>query len=148
MSIPISPHFTLREFACHDGTPYPVDNLDESGKTWLLARLKPLCEYLEILRATLGGASITILSGYRSPAHNVQVGGAKASQHMAGRAADITVNGFAPSDVYKTLLQLHNEGKIQIGGLGVYPGWCHVDVRPWPGHLALWRGTGVGSEIT
>lgn len=140
MSIPITQHFTVDEFCCHDGTPYPVD--------WISERLLPLCTALEFLRGDLGGRAITILSGYRSPAHNAAVGGAQRSQHMEGRAADITVDSTAPSDVHAALLRLFEAGEIEIGGLGLYPSWVHVDVRPRPvnGHLARWTGTGVGSE--
>ena len=38
------------------------------------------------------GAPIHVTSGYRSPAVNKAVGGARNSQHMLGEAADITVN--------------------------------------------------------
>lgn len=37
------------------------------------------------------GKPITTNSGYRSPALNKAVGGAKSSQHLTGEAADITV---------------------------------------------------------
>lgn len=137
----VTDHFTVEEWKCHDGTDYPAE--------WVPDRLTPLASALEVLRAELGGHPITILSGYRSPAHNAAVGGASASQHMEGRAADITVEGFAPSDVHQALFQLFAAGKIEIGGLGKYPGWVHVDVRPRPesGHLAQWEGTKVGDEV-
>lgn len=45
---------------------------------------------LDPLREAYGEA-ITVNSGYRSPALNKAVGGAKNSQHMTGEAADITV---------------------------------------------------------
>ncbi len=38
------------------------------------------------------GAPIHVTSGYRSPAVNKAVGGARNSQHLLGEAADITVN--------------------------------------------------------
>ncbi len=138
----VTPHFTAEEWACHDGKAYPAE--------WVQSRLLPLCNVLEVLRAAVGGRSVTILSGYRSPAHNAVVGGAFASQHMAGRAADITVEGVAPADVHRTLLHLFDTGKIEIGGLGIYDHWVHLDVRPRPasGHLAQWTGTKVGDEVT
>ena len=145
----VTPHFTVEEFASHDGTPYPTKQADEaSGETWLVERLEPLCDVLETLRAELGGAPISIISGYRSPAHNARVGGAEKSQHMEGRAADISVKGFTPAQVHAALLALFEAREIEIGGLGAYPGWVHVDVRPRPmnGHLAQWVGAGFGSE--
>src|SRR6185312_6386314 len=88
----VSEHFTLAEFHSHDGVAYPSQ--------WIESRLRPLVTVLEKLRAALGGAPITIVSGYRSPSHNTAVGGAKQSQHMEGRAADIQVSGYAPATVH------------------------------------------------
>ena len=56
-----------------------------------IENLKALCEkVLQPLRDKMGRA-IHISSGFRSPELNVAIGGAKASQHMAGEAADITL---------------------------------------------------------
>lgn len=152
MSFSITDHFSLSEFSSHDGVSYPInetDTEDAQGRTWFATRLQPLCIVLETLRAALGGRSIKIISGYRSPAHNAAVGGAKASQHMQGRAADIAVDGIVPSEVHAKLLELAQTGEVSIGGLGLYPGWVHVDVRPRPadGHLAQWMGGKIGDEV-
>ncbi len=133
----ITPHFALDEFRCHDGTPYPSE--------WIETRLRPLCDALEAIRAACDGRPVTILSGYRSEAYNAararqSAGVAKDSQHIHGRAADITIDGIAPSDVHAAVLVLDKAGRISIGGLGLYRGWVHVDVRERPedGHLARW----------
>lgn len=139
MGTAITAHFDVEEFACHDGTPFPEEWIDE--------RLKELCAVLEALRARLGGRPIRIISGYRSPAHNAAVGGAKASQHMQGRAADFEVEGLAPSDAHAALLELLHAGAVEFGGIGLYPAWVHVDVRPTSGHLAQWTGAKVGDEV-
>jgi uncharacterized protein YcbK (DUF882 family) len=139
MSMPVTQHFDVSEFQCHDLTPYPAE--------WIYDRLLPMCRILETTRSACGDRPVSITSGYRSPAHNMFVGGASASQHMQGRAADIEIEGMAPSDVHATILALFNAGKLEgLGGLGVYPSWVHVDIRPWIGHLARWEGTGIGSE--
>lgn len=140
MSDFVTIHFDRSEFRCHDGTEYP--------REWLLDRLVPLCVVLEVIREACGGRPITILSGYRSPQHNAEVGGAKQSQHMEGRAADITVDGMAPSDVHAQILELFNAGKLEkLGGLGLYDSWVHLDVRPWQGHLCQWTGCKIGDEV-
>jgi uncharacterized protein YcbK (DUF882 family) len=131
----ITEHFTLEEFACHDGTPYP--------REWLAARLAPLCYVLESLRTALGDQAMTITSGYRTPAYNRQIGGARASQHVEGRAADIRVAGVGVARLHSTALALHEAGTIQLGGLGLYPRWVHVDVRPGA-RLARWGGNRTG----
>jgi uncharacterized protein YcbK (DUF882 family) len=134
-----TPHFAIREFDCHDGVEYP--------ESWIEERLKPLCVVLERVRLELGNP-IGIVSGYRSPEHNQAIGGVSASQHMQGRAADIVVNNHSPEKVYGCILRLFRAGAIEIGGLGVYNSWVHIDVRPRPdsGHLAQWTGVTFGSE--
>ena len=73
----ISDHFTLSEMACKDGTDKVLYSTD------LLKKLEQLRAY--------GGFTITINSGYRSPAYNKKIGGATNSQHIKGTAADIVV---------------------------------------------------------
>lgn len=53
-----------------------------------LANLASLWNYLNFVREKLG-RPIIVNSGFRSPQVNKQVGGAKRSLHMQGRAADI-----------------------------------------------------------
>lgn len=131
---PISAHFTREEFDSRDGTIYPA--------RWIGTRLALLVAVLEDLRARVGGRAITVLSGYRSPAHNRRVGGARASQHMEGRAADIRVAGLSPAEVHAELLAMYREGDHRIGGLGRYNTFTHVDVRPSGAQrLASWTGS-------
>lgn len=117
----VTEHFDSTEFDCHDGTKYP--------KEWVASRLKPLCMWLEELRAWLGSKPITVVSGYRTPAYNRKIGGAKGSLHMQGLAADIKVKGVSPAKVAQVA------DILQSDGLGLYappkhtPGWVHVDRR-------------------
>lgn len=73
----ISPHFKLSEMACKDGS----DKVLYS--TELMAKLEELRAY--------GGFTVSINSGYRTPAYNKKIGGASRSQHVLGTAADIVV---------------------------------------------------------
>ena len=130
----ITPHFSVAEFASHDHVPYPAE--------WVMSRLAPLCAMLETIRAEFDRPMV-IVSGYRSPAHNAEVGGASASQHMQGRAADIVLVNVKPSVVHARVLELYEQGRLPaLGGLGKYDGWVHVDIRPQnpAGHLARWEG--------
>ena len=79
----LSPAFKVREFRCRDGS--DVVMIDES----LVVLLQCIREHF--------GKPITITSGYRTAAHNAAVGGAKSSQHLLGRAADIQVQGASAS---------------------------------------------------
>lgn len=128
----ITDHFDSDEFGCHDGTPYP-DFLVEPC-------LKPLCAALEVIRERCGGAPVHVDSGYRTPAYNRQIGGAEHSQHCRGRAADIVVEGLTAEKVHAIVLGLSVDGIIQIGGLGAYPNFTHVDVRE-SDTLVQWQGS-------
>ena len=114
----LAPSFTVREFRCRDGS--DVVMIDES----LVVLLQCIREHF--------GKPITITSGYRTAAHNAAVGGAKSSQHLLGRAADIQVQGVSVEDV-----AAYAESLLPgWGGVGRYPvkagrtkGWVHVDTR-------------------
>jgi len=135
---PVTEHFSQEEFACHDGTPYPLE--------WVGDRLVPLCEQLEIIRAHCGNRPVHIDSGYRTAAYNAKLpGAAKDSQHVQGRAADIVVDDWSAHDVHDLVLALWYADKLKIGGLGFYPAahppFVHVDIRQNPdGHLSQWTG--------
>jgi hypothetical protein len=107
--------------------PYPTE--------WISLRLVPLCRQLEVIRDALGERHIHINSGYRDPNYNALIGGARLSQHMAGRAADITIADVEPQQVHDTILELYIKKAIVIGGLGYYAagehgnGFVHVDIR-------------------
>jgi uncharacterized protein YcbK (DUF882 family) len=123
----VSPHFALAEFGSRDGAVVPPE---------LLANVRALCAQLEILREHLG-RPIRITSGYRTPTHNARVKGAKTSQHIFGKAADITVAGIPPAELANVIELLIARGRMHDGGLGRYRAWVHYDVRP---ARARWHG--------
>lgn len=121
----LSTHFSLGEFASKDGSRTPAD---------VQKNLSELAENLQVLRDHFG-TSITINSGYRSPAHNEAVGGSKNSQHIKGTAADIVVQNVSPDEVARAIEQLIIDGKMQQGGIGLYKSFTHYDIR---GMKARW----------
>jgi uncharacterized protein YcbK (DUF882 family) len=130
----LTDHFAVAEFACRDGRCYP--------DSWIQDRLRPLCQTLEVIRSAID-RPIVIVSGYRSPEWNLKVGGAKASQHMAGRAADIRVADLSAVMLHAKIVDLYHQGSLPLlGGLGSYKSWVHVDVRKGP-KLATWYGPGM-----
>lgn len=115
----LTPNFSLDEFRSKDGSSFPSE---------IVQSLTILANQLQALRTELG-RSITITSGYRSPSHNLKVGGAKDSFHVRGMAADIQVSGMTPKQVYDAIEKLIKEGKMKEGGLGLYKSWVHYDFR-------------------
>jgi len=83
------------------------------------------------LRAVGIRQPLRVDSGYRTPATHADAEGAAVhSRHLAGQAADFTVEGI-PNAVLAKLAW-----RFDAGGVGVYPTFVHVDtgpVRTWAG---------------
>jgi hypothetical protein len=155
---PVSPHFRLEQFVCKQGSGYPKYVVLEPELIAKLERLLALANERGIKASTLH-----IMSGYRTPRYNHQLGNVRYSAHQWGRAADVFVdenddgvmddlNHDGRSDFrdIRILSQLAEEidhgtrGDFNlVGGLGVYHAaeghgpFVHVDVR---GYMARWGG--------
>ena len=79
------------------------------------------------------GKPITVTSGYRCPELNRAVGGSMTSDHLKGRAADITAGSRAQNKELFILVQklelsfdqlIHEKGSVKEG-----PDWVHVSYR-------------------
>ena len=133
----VTPHFPWAEFACQDAqkTPVPPN---------LRANTIRLCWLLEKLRHQLGDVPISIDSGYRTPAHNRQVGGAADSRHMHGDAADFFVaqvdRWIAQGTAANRTAVLAVANRIfASGGVGnETSGTLHVDSRGWKARFITW----------
>ena len=114
-------NFTLKEFESKDGSKMPSD---------VYLNIVKLVGQLQFLRDYTGRA-ITVNSGYRSPEYNAKIGGVKNSQHLLGKAADITIEGLKPAEVYRIINELIDMGLMLQGGLGLYEkrGFVHYDIR-------------------
>ena len=125
MSIGPSAHVSWKEVNCHNGVPYP--------EKWYYERLFPLLDIFESLRERWG-APIQILSCYRTPEYNASIGGARHSQHVEGRALDLT-----PADPFEAghdVATFHRfirdmlPSYSLVKGHGVYSWGDHIDIRP------------------
>jgi uncharacterized protein YcbK (DUF882 family) len=112
-------NFSVHEFNCKDGTPVPEE---------LFPNVETLAQQLQVIRDCIG-EPLQILSGYRSPAHNAKVGGKKNSYHMKAMAADLTCKSLTPKKLHALIETLIANKKIKQGGLGLYPGFVHYDIR-------------------
>tara|TARA_B110000971_G_scaffold119977_1_gene122792 strand:+ start:46 stop:438 length:393 start_codon:yes stop_codon:yes gene_type:complete len=115
-------NFTKSEFDCKSGEEMPLEVLE--NVKLLAIQLQKIREYV--------GKPIRINSAYRSEAHNEAIGGVKTSQHILGKAADITIDTFTPDEVVSIIENmLTNEmlGGFYIGGLGSYNTFTHIDIR-------------------
>lgn len=109
--VKLSKNFTVKEFACSDGTDTVFISLT-------------LVNLLQKIRDHFGKAVI-INSAYRTEAHNKSIGGATYSQHKYGLAADIHINGVTPKEIASYVETLMPSS----GGIGIYKSFVHVDVR-------------------
>ena len=110
-NVKLSKNFTVKEFACSDGTDTVFISL-------------ALVNLLQKIRDHFGKAVI-INSAYRTEAHNKSIGGATYSQHKYGLAADIHIDGVTPKEIAAYVETLMPSS----GGIGIYKSFVHVDVR-------------------
>lgn len=123
----LSEHFTVREFACNDGSDTVL--IDDK-----------LAELLENIRDKFG-KPVHINSAYRTPAYNAKVGGVSNSYHVKGMAADIVVQGI-PS---KRIAQYAET--LDCGGIGWYEHkkFVHIDTRK---KRVCWKDAGSNTRKT
>lgn len=132
-----SKNLSWDEMACKDGVPYPED--------WRTNRAIMLSGVFELIRIRCGDVPIKILSCYRTESHNKSIGGAKNSQHVQGRAMDLRPpKGWDVDRFYKLIKGLATI--TNIGGIGKYLTFVHVDVRPTE-NVVYWSGNGTKDSL-
>ena len=116
----LTKNFNLSEFECKCGCEIPKE---------VLPNIQKLANQLQVLR-TATEQPIRINSAYRCEEHNNSIkGSSKNSQHLLGKAADITIDNFIPIEVNSLIEVFINSGNILQGGLGVYDTFTHYDIR-------------------
>ena len=134
-----SPHLSWAELACHNGAIYPLN--------WRTTRAVILAEEFEAILTLCGNRAIRVLSAYRTKDYNTRIGGAQFSQHIQGRALDL----HAPVEMtlanFESLIRTRAKmPESKLKGLGLYPTFIHIDVRPSP-KLVVWYGKRKVAEM-
>ncbi len=121
----LSPNFSLEEMTFSETA--ARRNLANVPNAQAVDNLRQLCTLvLEPLRERLG-QPIIVTSGYRSSAVNAAVGGVPHSDHIQGCAADIRVQGYAPSFLMREVVRLSTGLPLKQAILE-YSRWVHVSI--------------------
>jgi len=115
----VSDNFSRHEFKCKCG-----NNCGHIAIDTILLNV------LEDVR-THFNKPVIINSANRCIKYNRTIGSKDTSQHTKGTAADIVVKDHTPEEVYAYI----DSQRINIGGLGIYDTFVHVDVRE---EMARW----------
>ncbi|PFH10546.1 peptidase M15-like protein [Collimonas sp. PA-H2] len=124
---PLTTHFTLEEFTRSDkARSLSIDNTPAPA---VVANLRRLAKFNELVRLELAGAAIIISSGYRCQSLNRAVGGAGNSAHLDGLACDFTAPAFGtPMEICQALeksyLQFDQLIYERVGGAV----WVHLGI--------------------
>lgn len=113
-------YFTRNEFNCN------CANKHCNGKSDSINPL--LIQLLNRVRVEFN-KPIVITSGFRCNAHNESVGGASASKHLTGEAADIRPASGKRADLDLLYELLNDDSECKGLGDGRKRGFIHVDVR-------------------
>lgn len=124
----LTKNFNLNEFNCNDGTVVP---------NMYLRNVRELADNLQVIRDYIN-EPLHINSSYRTKDYNKAIGGAKYSQHLTASASDITAKGYTSLQLYKAIQYLIDIGLLKNGGIGLYNGFVHYDIRNNP---ARWDKT-------
>jgi hypothetical protein len=128
----------IRHFSAHEVCPVGR-RAGGSGPTLqpmprdLLSNVLAVARVLEWLRAEAGGTPLHVTSWYRDPAYNRAVGGASASMHVMGGAADVRHGTRTPAQL-RQLLERHPLSRSL--GVGTYRSFVHADTRGLIGRAA------------
>lgn len=118
----LSPHFSFEEL-----TATSHRDLDNTPGADAAANLADTAHHMEVVRELLGGQSIHINSGFRSPAVNAAVGGVVDSAHLTGHACDFICPDFgSPLAICRALAASH----IDFDQIIEEGTWTHISFAP------------------
>jgi len=116
----LTEHFSLEELTHTDHRQY--DNTPNDKE---LENLKRLAEFLEEVKAALGGRPVMVNSAFRSKQVNDAVGSKDTSQHRIGCAVDIRVPKLTPDEVVRIII---SAGLPYDQVIREFNSWTHVSI--------------------
>lgn len=122
----LSAHFSLEELTRTD-TGLPNEPAVEQGEALVILA----DTILEPMRRIVG--PLEPKSGFRCPAVNAKVGGAKNSQHLEGKAADVVPLRMPLEQAFQAV----KASSIPFDQLIIEPGWLHVSWSEKPRRQTL-----------
>ncbi len=142
MRTKLSQHFTLEELIFSQTA--VRKGIDNTPAPEIVRNLRRLAGVLEEVCALLA-APVVISSGYRSPALNRAVGGARNSAHMSGLAADLTAPDAGTVLQVARRIAASNIAYDQL--IHEYGSWVHLGLAdegeaPRRENLSIFKGTG------
>lgn len=139
MTTKLTAHFALEELACTQHR-----EIDNTPPPEVVGALRTTAARMEEIRRLLGDRVITISSGYRCPALNRVVGGAKTSAHLTGHAVDFNCHGYGtPQKVCRSI----SESRIRFDQLIEEGSWVHISFDPRMRRQVLTKRPGGGYEL-
>ncbi|WP_293907464.1 D-Ala-D-Ala carboxypeptidase family metallohydrolase [Phenylobacterium sp.] len=139
MTTRLTAHFALEELACTQHR-----EIDNRPPPEVATTLRETAVSMETVRSLLGDRTISVSSGYRCPALNRAVGGARASAHLTGHAVDFNCFNLGPPiDVCRVLAasDLAFDQLIEEGA------WVHISFDPRLRQQVLTKRPGGGYAL-
>ena len=128
----LTKHFTLEELTFSETA--ERNGWDNTPNDAELENLKRLAEFLEEVKAALGGRPVMVSSGFRCKQVNDAVNSRDTSQHLLACAVDFRVPKLTPDEVVRIIIsaglpydQVIREFATPTGG-----GWTHVSIPNTP----------------
>ena len=120
----LTEHFSLEELTHTDHREY--DNTPNDAE---LENLKRLAEFLEEVKAALGGRPVMVNSAFRCKQVNDAVGSKDSSQHRIGCAVDFRVPKLTPDEVVRIII---SAGLPYDQVIREFDRWTHVSIPNTP----------------
>jgi hypothetical protein len=122
--VKLTEHFSLEELTHTDHREY--DNTPNDAE---LENLKRLAQFLEEVKAALGGRPIMVNSAFRCKQVNDAVGSKDSSQHRIGCAVDFRVPKLTPDEVVRIII---SAGLPYDQVIREFDRWTHVSIPNTP----------------